>query len=58
MVGGKNLYLFILLSSYALFGVERHENLCFLPTFGIRALGFLPLSCDVFFFKENNMRND
>ena len=29
MAGDKNFVLFILLRSYALFGIERHENLCF-----------------------------
>ena len=57
MAGGKNFVLFILLRSYAMFGIERHENLCFSPSFGIGALGFLPLSYDVF-LKEINRRND
>ena len=52
MTEGKNFVLFILLCSYALFIIERHENLCFSPTFGIIALGFLPMSCDVFFERK------
>ena len=32
MAGGKNSNLFILLRSYALFRIKRHEGSCFSPT--------------------------
>ena len=32
MAGSKNFVLFIMLLSYALFGIERYENLCFSPS--------------------------
>ena len=48
MDGGKNSDLFIMLSLYALFRIERHEGSYFSLTFRIRVVGFLLLSYDFF----------
>ena len=47
---GKNSDLFIMLHSYALFRIERHDRSCFSLTFGIKVVGFC--LCLMMFFER------